>query len=161
MNDKDKKEAAVVSLKDGEERYQTLFDHSLDCLYVVDLEGRFIDANPAALSLLGYERADIPFLNISSLLHKDYISKGLKDFNEIIETGFQREISEYKLCRQDGLSVDVETQASIIFKNGKPHSVLGIARDITERKQVEEALRQSEEKYRSILENIEDGYYEV
>ncbi len=161
MNGKDKKDAALVALKDSEERYQALFDRSLDCLYIVDLEGRFIDANPTALSLLGYERADIPYLNISSLLHKDYLSRGLKDFNEIIETGFQKEISEYKLCRKDGLYVDVETQASIIFHNDKPHSVLGIARDITERKRAEEALRQSEQKYQSILESIEDGYYEV
>ncbi len=149
------------TLQNGEDRYQALFDRSLDCLYVVDLEGQFVDANPAALRLLGYERADIPYLNIVSLLHKDDFSKGLKDFNEIIETGFQKEISEYKLCRQDGTYVDVETQASIILKNGKPHSVLGIARNITQRKRAEEALRQSEAKYQSILESIEDGYYEV
>lgn len=57
------------ALSKSEDRYQALFDRSLDCLYVVDLEGRFIDANPAALSLLGYERADIPFLNISGAMN--------------------------------------------------------------------------------------------
>ena len=64
------------TFREREDRYQALFDRSLDCLYVIDFEGNFIDANPAALSLLGYERADIPVLNISTLLHEDSVSKG-------------------------------------------------------------------------------------
>ncbi len=52
--------------------------------------------------------------------------------------------------------MDVEIKASLVFREGKPYAVQGIARDITTRKRIEEALRQSEEKYRSLVSNIPD-----
>jgi two-component system, cell cycle sensor histidine kinase and response regulator CckA len=149
------------TLQETEERYKALYDRSLDCIFVLDFEGKFIDANQAALALLGYERTDISSLNIASLLDERYLSKGLQDINEIVQTGFQKEISEYRLKRKDGGAVYVETQGSMIYRYGKPHSIQGIARDITERKQAGEALRQSEEKYRNILDSIQDGYSEI
>ncbi len=132
---------AEKQLKESNERFIALFDRSHDAVYIVDLEGAFVDANQAALNMLGYERADIDRLSIASLLSEDDLSRGLKDFNEILQTGFQKELCEYKLKRKDGSYVTVETKASIIHHNGQPHSVLGIGRDITERKQAEEALK--------------------
>ncbi len=76
-----------------------------------------------------------------SLLSEDDLSRGLKDFNEIVQAGFQKELSEYKLKRKDGTYITVETKGSIIYHDGRPHSVLAIARDITKRKQADEVLK--------------------
>ena len=132
---------AEKQLKESNERFIALFERSNDAVYIVDFEGGFVDANQVALDMLGYERSDIDRLRIASLLSEDDLPKGLEDFNEIVKTGFQKEVSEYKLKRKDGKYVTVETKASVIYRDGQPHSVLGIGRDITERKQAEEALK--------------------
>ena len=152
---------AREAYKEREERYRALFDHSIDCVYIIDFEGNFIDANPAALALLGYDRTDIGSLNIASLLDERDLDKGMQDINEIVQIGFQKEVSELRLWTRDGRCIHVESQASVIYHDEKPHLLQGIVRDISERKRAEEALRESEIKYRSILENIEEGYYEV
>ncbi len=132
---------AEKQLKESNERFIALFDRSYDAVYIVDFEGMFVDANQVALNMLGYDKADIRCLSIASLLSEDDLSRGLKDFNEIVQAGFQKELSEYKLKRKDGTYVTVETKGSIIYHDGQPHSVLGIARDITKRKQAEEVLK--------------------
>jgi PAS domain S-box-containing protein len=142
---------AEQALRESEERYKALYNRSLDCVFVLDLEGQFIDANQAALALLGYDRTEISSLNISSLLDERDLSKGLQDINEIIQTGFQKEISIYRLRRKDGGIVYVETQGSIIYSDDKPHSIQGIARDITERIQAEDDRKQSFEQTRKAL----------
>jgi PAS domain S-box-containing protein len=149
------------ALRESEERYRALYDRSLDCVFVLDFDGKFVDANQAALGLLEYDRTDISSVNIASLLDERDLSKALQNMHEIMQTGFQKEITEYRLRRKGGGIVYVETQGSVIYRDGKPHSIQGIARDITERKQAEEALRLSEEKYRTILENMQEAYYEI
>ncbi|MGZ6223727.1 MAG: PAS domain-containing sensor histidine kinase, partial [Syntrophales bacterium] len=149
------------ALRESEERYRALYDRSLDCVFVLDFDGKFVDANQAALGLLEYDKTDISSVNIASLIDERDLSKALQNMNEMIQTGFQKEITEYRLRRKHGGIVYVETQGSVIYRDGKPHSIQGIARDITERKQAEEALRQSEEKYRTILENMQEAYYEI
>lgn len=61
---------------------------------------------------------------------------------ELTETGFQKEPSEFKLKRKDGTYLYVETQESVIYRKGKPHLVQGVARDITERKQMQQKLEE-------------------
>ncbi len=150
-----------AKLKESEERFSALFDQSRDCVYVIDLEGNFIDANPSALSLLGYDRADIPSLNIVSLLHETDAAKGLQDFEEIVRTGFQNFISGYTLKCRDGKLVSVETQASLVYREGKPNSILGIARDTTERKKAEKALQESERRHRELIDFLPISLFEM
>ncbi|HMK75664.1 MAG TPA: PAS domain S-box protein, partial [Thermodesulfobacteriota bacterium] len=149
------------ALLESEERYKALYDRSLDCVYVLDFEGKFIDANQAALALLGYDRMEISSLNIASVLDERDLSKALQDMNDMIQVGFQEKITEYRLRRKDGGIVYVENQGSIIYRDGKPHSVQGIARDVTERRKIEEALRESENKFRNLVENSIVGVYLV
>ena len=152
---------AEQALRESEERYRALYDRSLDCVFVLDFDGKFVDANQASLALLGYDRTDISSLNIASLLDQRDLSKALQNIEEMIQTGFQKEITEYRLKRKDGGMVYVESQGSVIYRDGKPHSIQGIARDITERRKIEEALRESENKFRGLVENSIVGVYLV
>jgi PAS domain S-box-containing protein len=152
---------AEDKLRESEERYRALFDRSRDLVYITDFEGRFLDANEAALNRLGYMREEIRSLNFASLLSEDQLPLALKILPEIRETGIQKDLTEFRLRCKDGTYIYVETQGSSVLSNGAPVAIQAIARDITERRHAEEELKKSEEKYRSILENIEEGYYEV
>jgi PAS domain S-box-containing protein len=152
---------AEEALRESEERYRALFDRSLDCIFVHDFEGNFLDANEAALKLLGYDREDISHLNFASLLSQDQLPKALATLQEFKDTGAQKQMNEFGLRRKDGSFVDVEVIGAIIYHEGKPHAVQGVGRDITERKRAEEMLKESEQKYRTILEEMGDGYFET
>jgi len=145
---------AEKAWRESEERYRTLFDRSLELVYLHDFEGNFIDANPAALSLLGYKRKDIASLNFASLLSEDQIPKALEALEELKETGTQKEPTEFRLRRKNGEYVDVEAMASVIYHEKKPYVIQGIARDITERKR-------REKEYRLIVQTSMDGFWIV
>ena len=132
---------AEENLRESDERYKALFDHSLDLIYITDFEGRFIDANDAALNRLGYTREDIRSLNFASLLSEDQLPLAFKTLQEIRETGIHESLIELRLRHKNGSAVYVETRGSAIMSNGTPVAIQAIARDITERKQAEEALR--------------------
>jgi len=147
---------AEEALWETDARYKALFDRMLYCVYVHDFEGRFLDANDAALKLLGYTREELPSLNISSLLGEDQLPTALKALEEIQQAGRQKGTTEYKLRTKDGDYVWVETEGSLIYRDGKPYAIQGIARDITEREETEEALRRSEENLRALIQNSSD-----
>jgi PAS domain S-box-containing protein len=125
---------------DSEERYRALFERSRDLVYVHDFEGRFLDANPTALAALGYERDEIKALTFGDLLDPAQLTKTAETLEELRRTGSQNDVTEYRVRRKDGEWLHLETNASVIFSQGKPHAIQGIARDITGRKRVEERL---------------------
>ena len=75
------------TLRESEARYRALFDRTLYCVYLHDLEGKFLDANEAALNLLGYKKEDIPFLSFPSILDEDQLSVAFKNTEDIKQTG--------------------------------------------------------------------------
>ncbi|MFH1079824.1 MAG: diguanylate cyclase [Pseudomonadota bacterium] len=133
------------ALRESEERFRSLFDRSLDCVFIHNFKGQFMDANPAALRLLGYKKEEIPFLNFAGLIGDDEIPKAMEMFAEVKQTGFQKELSEFKVRRKDGSHVYLETKSAVVYHVGKPFAILGIARDITARKRVEEELRRNQD----------------
>jgi PAS domain S-box-containing protein len=143
---------AEEGLRESEERYRALFDHSLDLVYITDFEGRFIDANAAALNRLGYTREEIHSLNFASLLSDDQLLLAVKTLQEIRETGIHKSIMEFRLRHKNGSDVYVETRGSTVMSNGTPVAIQAIARDITERKRAEEQLRESLEQLRRAVE---------
>jgi PAS domain S-box-containing protein len=145
-----------ASLFESEERYKELFDYSLDCIYMHDFEGNFIDANPAALDLLGYARDEIKSLNFASFLKEDDLLEALNVSKEIVKNGVQENISEYELKKKNGDYVVVQAKGSLLYKNGKPYAIMGSARDVTKYKRAEEELRKSENRYRLLAENVSD-----
>jgi len=131
-----------VALRESEERYRALFDRSLDCVYINDFEGRFLDANPAAFALLGYEQEDLASVTFSSLLIPEHLSRAVCLLEQLRTVGTQLTPHAYTLRRKDGRLVEMEVNASLVMRDGQPHSILGIARDVTERKRADALLRE-------------------
>jgi PAS domain S-box-containing protein len=143
-------------LKDVEDRYRALFERSLFCVYVHDFEGRYLDANRTTLDTLGYTLDEFRGLHFSSLITRDQYPLARKVFEEIMNNGSQEGLSEFTLTRKDGATLTIECNDALIFRDGKPYAIQGVAKDITGRKMAEEALRESENRYRTVFENVSD-----
>ena len=146
-------------LKESEERYKALFDRSLDLIYLHDFNGRLIDANITTLNLLGYSLDEIKELNISDILMPDQIDLVNELINEIKNKNSQQSPLECKLKNRNGKLIFVETLTSLIYQSEEPYAVQVLARDITARKQAEEELSLSQQKYRDIFEFAPIGIY--
>lgn len=137
---------ATVALHESEERYRALFDHSLNPVYIHDFQGNFIDGNQAALELLGYTGDELMTLNIVDILSPDDVNRARQTLQEMSERGYQQAASEFQVRRKDNTRIDVETMSSVIYHQGEPWAIQGIARDITEQKRAH-----AEERARRIL----------
>jgi PAS domain S-box-containing protein len=153
---------AEVALRESEERNRTLVETSPDAITLLDLNLNIIMANQPALKLYGHESAEeIKGKNGFDYLALEERGRATEDMRKMLETGSMGPI-EYTLVKKNGTPFPAELKASLVLDaQKKPSGIILVSRDITERKKAEEALRESEEKYRTILENIEDGYYEV
>ncbi len=145
-----------MKLRESEERYLSLFNRSLDCIYVHDVSGNFLDANDAALDLMEYTRDEIKQVKLQSLLSEDQLPAAVAAVSEIVNTGIQKERAEFRLRTKTGRIKYIETLGSGIYHDGKLHAIQGIARDITDRKIAEEAMRESDAKHRLITEMMSD-----
>jgi len=147
-----------LALRDSEERYRSLFDNAADAIYVFDLDGKILDANIVASQHLGYTRDELLNLKFMDLLPEEEKNKNRKYVDEVKHN--YRVFYETRHLRNDGKEYPVEINSKkIIF--GKSSAVLAIARNISERRQAEQALKLSEEKYRHLVENINDVMYTV
>lgn len=144
------------------ERYQNILHGIEEGYYEVDLAGNMTFFNDSMAKILGYTRDELTGMNNRKYMSQETAPKVYQTFNEVYRTGKPEKAFDWQLIRKDGTTRFVEISVSLMRDaKGEPTGFYGIARDITERKQAEEALHASEEKYRSILYSIEEGYYEV
>jgi PAS domain S-box-containing protein len=104
---------AEAALRQSEERYKALFERSLDCVFLTDLDGKFMDANQPSLDLLGYQLEDIPTLTFASLLTEDQLPLAFQTTEEIKATGHQERLTEFRLRGKDGRLVHLPSKASL------------------------------------------------
>ncbi|MDA3897585.1 MAG: PAS domain S-box protein, partial [Desulfobacteraceae bacterium] len=135
---------AEEKMQESEARYQALFERSLDCVFIHDFNGNFIDGNEAALKMMGYTRKELASLKISTIISKDQFPVAAEVLKELQKTGQQKGVSIFILNHKNGHKVDVETKSSVIYKQGKPFAIQGIARNITGKWKMEARLRQAQ-----------------
>ena len=137
--------------KEVREKYKELFEHSLDLLYVNDLNGNFLDASDLTLIALGMNREDIPNISFIDLLDRDNLIKAYKVTKEIRKTGKQSAQSEYKLKTKMGNYIYIETYGIPLKKDGEIYAILGVAKNITERKKAEKKLKESADMFKALF----------
>ena len=112
--------------------------------------------------ITGYSRQELIAMNNRQIMDEYYIRQVSDVFKKVYHTGLAAKAIDWELIRKDGSRCVIEVSVSLKKDlTSRPVGFLGIARDITHRKILEQALKESERKYRTIIENIEDGYYEV
>ena len=134
-------ERTKSTVRQSERRFDDLFEHTTDILFTVDLEGGITSLNKAAERVMGWPRSEA-------------IQKQIKDFvapehqalcNQMMQRILQEESLphfEVAMLRKDGRKVFLEASVRVISSNGKKQAIQGIARDVTERRNLENQLRQ-------------------
>jgi len=153
----ERKEAEGI-LRDSEEKFKALLDSAPDAFFIYDGKGVFVDGNKAAEKLSGYNRDELigkSFLKVN-LLPPDQLVKGMVDLAKNA-MGIRTEAREYTLNRKDGVKVLCEINSTPIKIKGRNY-ILGIARDLTERKKAEISLKETDEKFKAIFDNANDGF---
>ncbi len=147
--------------KESEEKYRSILESIEDAYYETDLKGKLTFFNDALCDMYGYTRGELLEMSYWEYTPKEQMDEVLKVFNRVYETENPQPPLERQFVKKDGGIIYTESTISLKKdKNGHPIGFFGIIRDTTERFKTQKALRESEEKYRSILESIEEGYVE-
>ena len=150
---------AEETLRESETLFRSLAETVSAAIYIYH-GSKFIYVNPAAETITGYSHDELMGMEVWDILHPDFVEKA----------------KEHGALRQKGEEVPAHSETKILTKSGEPRwlditpslirfqgqeAILATAFDVTARKGWEDALRESEEKYRTILQSIQEGYFEV
>ena len=158
-----------TALRESEEKYRGILHNMDDAYYEVDLKGNYVFCNEAMLLKTGYSREELAGMSYKKIVSLETQERVKQVFQDVYKTGHPIRNFEYDLIRKDGDNRNFEAWVSPIFdKKHRPIGFRGMAHDVTDRKRVEdelkesrERLKRSEERYRVILDNMEEAYYEV
>ncbi|MBI1749384.1 MAG: PAS domain S-box protein [Acidobacteria bacterium] len=134
---------AEAALRASEERYRELFENANDIIYTHDLEGRFTSLNKAAELATGYLRDEVIGKNVSEILTADTVEMALEMTMRKLARGGQTTY-EVAIAAKDGRRVTLEVSSRLIYQDGRPLGIQGVGRDISERKLLEDQLRQAQ-----------------
>jgi len=148
-------------LLESEGRYRALVESASDIIYRTDTQGHFVYANPTSLSVLQYKKKEV----IGKSLMEFVLPEFKKEAQDFYEKQFSQQVhSTYfelpivtKLGREIWLGQNVQS----IIEDGRVVGFSAVSRDITERKLAQDKVRKSEEKYKSIIENMNLGLVEM
>ena len=150
---------AERQLQAADHRYRTIFDNSAVAIMMVDREQRLVSWNKFTEELLGMTEADLLGRSVRSL-YPDAEWQRIRTLS-VRQKGMQHHL-ETQMYRQGGDPIDVDISLSVLKdSDGVATGSIGVVRDITERRRMEQALRQSEERFRQVVENAREWIWEV
>lgn len=142
---------AEEALQTSEEKYRELVENINDVIYVVDIEGGVKYVSPSVEAVLGYQPSDLVGKPVTDFVHGPDQS-GFRDSFNVLLAGEGRQ-SEYRVVTKSGELRCVRTSSRAVVEDGRVTEVHGMLSDVTERKQAEMALRESEARYRAVVED--------
>ncbi|MEW5718770.1 MAG: PAS domain S-box protein, partial [Chloroflexota bacterium] len=155
IRDITERKRAEQAQREAEVRYRALFEQTHDAVFILDLQGRHLATNQRAADLLGYSFEEMQKLSVGE------ISAELPESEAVLARLLRGEhipVYERRFRKKNGEVVPVEINVErVCDANGNPTHIQSVARDITERKRMEKALRESEQRLQTIVETVPDG----
>jgi PAS domain S-box-containing protein len=139
-------------------KFVDFFENSTEAIVAVDLDAKLTSCNRAAERLTGYKRDEILNKKVLDLLTPASLERGTEMFDLKLH-GHASTTYEIEIVAKDGRRIPVEVSTCLIEEEGKVVGIQAAARDISERKKVEEALRSSEQRSRSLFQRNMAGVF--
>jgi diguanylate cyclase (GGDEF)-like protein/PAS domain S-box-containing protein len=143
---------ADKELRDSEERYRELFENANDLVYTHDLDGRITSMNIAGERVSGFSRDELLGTSIQQLVHPEHLDRAIEAMQQKLRGEASATFYEVDLLAKDGRVIPLELSTRLIYRDGRPAGVQGIARDVSERKA-------NEARYRLLFERNLAGVY--
>ncbi|MFW9969610.1 MAG: PAS domain S-box protein [Candidatus Odinarchaeota archaeon] len=148
---------AEQKLKESEEKYRGILENIKESYLEVDLNGNFTFFNDALCELHGFSREELLNINYKNFVDEINRKKIIEVYSEVFETGKPKTNFQYQLRRKNGEEITCESSVYLRYdSDGKKIGFSGLARNITEKFALEQKIKESEEKYRTIFNSSPD-----
>lgn len=147
---------ALETLGESQEKYRQLCKNSNDIIYSINLDGTLLSLNKAGLKTFGYSPDEVSSITVEKIIHPHHLDRCLDTMSKILLGFSQRDPYQVLSLTKNGREVWIELTARLMKKNGIPVEIQGIARDITQRKEMEETIRKAEQEKDLILSSISE-----
>jgi len=151
-----------VMLRESEDRFRAIFERAAIGMAIIETSGHTAQSNAALQEMLGYSAEELRSISLGDLTHPGDVDVDLCNFIELLEGKCDVYQVQKRYHRKNGEILWGHFTASLVRDvDGTPRFVIGVVEDISRRKETEEALQRSEEKYRKVFENIQDVFYHI
>lgn len=148
-------------LVEGERRYRQLVENVPDIIYKTNPQGIFTYVNPIAISKTGYSKSELLTMSFQDLILPEWKETSASFYAKQLINREEKSYFEFPIRSKEGELIWIGQNVQFQFKDNRLEEAFAIARDITEAKFARERLELSEEKYRSIIENLRLGLLET
>ena len=149
---------AEQALRESEEKYRMLVEGTTDLVVKVDLEGRFLFVSPSYCEMFGKSEQELLGQSFMPLVHEQDRAATARAMEDLYRPPHTCHI-EQRALTSHGWRWLAWADKAVLDSSGRVEAIIGVGRDTTGRRQADEAVAQSEERYRSLVENTLDGYF--
>ncbi len=142
-------------------RYQLLVEAANDIIFEIDTKGIFSYMNPTALRLSGYPEEEIVGHHFTKLIRDDWKERSVKFYRDQVVNSIKSTYFEFPVYNANQEEIWIGQKVQLLENESGIEGLMAVGRDITDKKETEDALKQSEEKYRGIIQNLNVGLLEV
>lgn len=161
LEDISEKNEMLDQITKKEKQYKNLVENSSDVIFICDIDGKFTYVNPTGFKLTGFSQEELIDTHFFKLVRSDYQKKLRGFYNFQVQNGIQSTYIEFPIICKDGKELWLGQTVDVNNTLNEEVEFFALSREISDRIKYEKAMMRSEEKFRSIIENLELGLLEV